>query len=137
MITAQTRQADTLAREICDGIRYTDQRNRETAAQDLAGKGQRHAQEVRDRPKTTPRQHFADLLERLSPEAQKCDIGLYVKEAAGAFVNDFREGRTLTIKERHQWLHDRLHESRGGRWEPVTLARLFPDDARTIQEARP
>ena len=53
MITPQTRQADTLAREICDGIRYTDQRNRETAAQDLADKARRHAQKVKDRPKTT------------------------------------------------------------------------------------
>ena len=50
--TPQTRQADALAKEICDGIRYTDQRNRETAAQDLADKARRHAQKVNDRPKT-------------------------------------------------------------------------------------
>jgi len=50
MSTPQTRQADALAREICDGIRYTDQRNLETAAQDLADKARRHAQKVKTMP---------------------------------------------------------------------------------------
>ena len=78
------------------------------------------------------RAFFDNLLSRLTPEAQKCDVGLYVRECAGPFVNNFREGRTLTIRERLKWLTGKMNERRLGRWESTTLAKLFSCDAKTI-----
>ena len=79
--------------------------------------------------KHTSREFFAALLETLSPEAQKCDVGLYVREAGGAFVNNFTEGRELTIRERLNWITSKMNERRIG---GVTLAGLFPKDAQAI-----
>ena len=85
----------------------------------------------------SPSEFFSALLAKLSREAQKCDIGLYVKECGGAFVNNFREGKTLTIKQRLKWLNKKMNEKRVGRWESVTLAGMFPKDAAIINtEAR-
>jgi hypothetical protein len=81
------------------------------------------------------RNYFAALLASLTPEAQKCDVGLYVRECGGAFVNNFHEGRTLNVRERLQWLAGKMNERRLGRWESVTLAGLFPDDMAIIQSA--
>ena len=81
----------------------------------------------------TPRQHFTELLAKLTPEAQRCDVGFYLRHVAGPCVNNFKEGRTATIKERHNWLAERMHESR---WS-TTLAKQFPTDAQTIEQARP
>ena len=78
---------------------------------------------------------FLPLLEKLSPKARCCDFGLYVREAASPMVNNFTEGRFATMKERKQRLLSQLTEKRGGRWEPVTLAGLFPQDFQLLQSA--
>lgn len=82
------------------------------------------------------REYFAVLESRLTPEAAKCDVGLYVRECGGPFVNNFREGRSLTIKQRIKWLLGKMTERRIGRWESVTLATLFPADYAMILAAK-
>ena len=47
------------------------------------------------------RYFFNELLARLSNHAQNNDIGFYIKECAGAFVNNFTEGRELTKAPAH------------------------------------
>jgi hypothetical protein len=78
---------------------------------------------------------FLPLLETLSPEAQRCDFGLYVRDAASPMVNNFTEGRFATMKERKARLIRQLTEKRSGRWESVTLAGLFPQDFQLLQSA--
>ncbi len=77
------------------------------------------------------RDFFRSLFDKLSYTAQQNDIGYYVNLCAGAFVNNFREGRDLTIKERVGYLYRKMNESRG---YLITLAKLFPADWGIIQE---
>jgi hypothetical protein len=83
----------------------------------------------------TPRAFFDALELRISEAARKCDVGLHVRACGGAFVNNYREGRSLTIGERLQWLAGKMTERRLGRWESVTLASLFPEDAAIVTTA--
>ena len=80
-------------------------------------------------------QYFTALLAELSPEARACDVGIAVLKASGPFVNNFRDGRELTIPERRKWLIGKMNERRIGRWESVTLAKLFPADMAIIEMA--
>lgn len=84
------------------------------------------------------REFFEKLLSQLSAEAQKCDIGWFItNHITGACVNNFREGRIATIKERLDWLKGKMTERRGGRFEPVTLAQQFPADWEIIKNTKP
>ena len=79
------------------------------------------------------RQHFTELLAKLSPEAQRCDVGFYVRHVAGTCTIIFQEHRDATLAERHHWLAARMNQPRQG----TTLATQFPADAQTIEQARP
>lgn len=58
---------------------------------------------------------FNELYSReLTSAAQNNDIGHYVKECAGAFVNNTVEGRELTLRERIDYLKDKMTEKRAG-----------------------
>ena len=81
----------------------------------------------------TPRQHFNALLAKLTPEAQSCDVGFYVRHVAGTCTIIFQDHREATIKERHHWLAQRMNQPRQG----TTLATQFPADATAIEQARP
>ena len=82
--------------------------------------------------KTPPSDYFAEVLSRLTPAAARCDVALHVRTAAGAMVNNFREGRDASLKERIAYLNRKMTERRVGRWQSVTLASLFPADAKMI-----
>jgi len=79
------------------------------------------------------RQHFTDLLAKLTPEAQACDVGYYVRHVAGTCTIIFNEHRDATITERHHWLNAKMNQPRQG----TSLAKQFPTDAQTIKHARP
>ncbi len=81
--------------------------------------------------------YFENLLEKLSPEAQRSSVGFYVKEVALSCVNNFQEGRISSIPERLEYLKSKMSAKRGGRWEPITLAELFPEDWKIISKLNP
>ncbi len=84
------------------------------------------------------KEFFENLVTQLSPEAQKCDIGWFIRNhITHACVNNYRKGRISTIKERLEWLKDRMTERRVGRFESTTLAKLFPKDWEIIRKLKP
>ncbi len=84
------------------------------------------------------RQFFTGLFSRLSPAAQRCDVGLFVLNMSGACVDNFRNGKESTTRDRAAWLLAKLNECRGysnALNARCTLALLFPADYTLIQSA--
>lgn len=80
-----------------------------------------------------PREFFGELYNSLSLEAKKSDVGFYVQKCQGAFVNNFREGWELTIRERLDYLRNEMTEKRNGN---TSLSTLFPGDWKIIQSIK-
>lgn len=81
--------------------------------------------------KITPRGFFDALLAKLPEDAARCDFGLHTREAGAPMVNNFTEGRAVTMRERAGWLLCKLTAPRAfGR----PLSEQFPHAFGIVQQ---